>query len=86
MGSFLGVLVDAKEIRKKCLGQHNIFSKDPVEKKNHIPTKLIDSCPSKRNSKNHYENWHHGNLPKVPIVPCKDFGPLGVNNNQVLYI
>jgi hypothetical protein len=44
--------------------------------------KLVHSRTSKKVSKNYNENGHRRSLPKLPIVPRKDFGPLGVNVNR----
>jgi hypothetical protein len=41
-------------------------------------------APPKKVSKNYNENWHHRNLPELPIVPHRDFGPLGVKSSPIL--
>jgi hypothetical protein len=49
-----------------------------VKKKLYLCETITFSHLQKKVSKNHNNNWHHRNLPELPIVPCMDFGPLGV--------
>jgi len=53
---------------------HSFCSRAPIEKKNHIPTKLISFSIFKKVSKNHIKNSAHRYLPEIPFVPQIDNG------------
>jgi hypothetical protein len=76
--SFFGVLVAIWMTRKKHSRQYNFFYKNPREKE-------CISTPLNKVSKNCNENWHHGNLPKLPIVPHKDYDHFEVKKFSKIY-
>jgi hypothetical protein len=69
-GSSFCVLVAAQTTKKKRLVQHDLYS-FKASTFPHLHKKKIQ---------NHNENWHHKNLPKLPIVPSRNFGALGVKS------
>jgi hypothetical protein len=78
IGSLFGVLVVTYTIRKKML-RETLFLLKIQWKKNYIQANLIHSSTSKKVSKNHIENWHYWNVPKLLIVLVEIMVFLGIN-------
>jgi hypothetical protein len=88
INSFLEVIFDvlaaAQMTWKKCLKQHNIFSKDPLKKIIIVLQSKYILAPSKKKFKKSQWKYHNRSLPKLPIVPCRDFVPLGIKEEYFI--
>jgi len=61
---------------------HNFCSQAPIEK-NYIPMNIISFSIFQKISKNHDKKSAHRYLPKIPFVPRRDNGLLGVKKAGV---